>query len=74
MYIALDGEVVEIEGPRHKVSSDGIIRIGAETIYSVRDATDDEEQTWIMVVPPNSRLSTILNSTECLTMISKETY
>lgn len=52
VYIALDGGVVEIEGTRHEVSSDGVIRIGPDAIRSVRNDTDDEEQTWIMCGAP----------------------
>ena len=70
VYIALDGGVVEIEGTRHEVSSGGVVRIGPDTIRSVRNDTDAEEQTWIMCGAPNSGLSTTSDSTECL-MITK---
>lgn len=52
VYVALDGGHVEVEGTRHEVTPGGVVRIGPETVRSVRNESSDEEQTWIMVGAP----------------------
>jgi len=52
LYVALDGGHVRVEGTTHEVAPGGVVRVGPEAARSVRNETDDESQTWVMVGAP----------------------
>jgi uncharacterized cupin superfamily protein len=52
VYVSLDGGAVEIDGEVYDVAPGGVVRIGPEPIRSVRNESDDAEQTWVMFGAP----------------------
>ncbi len=52
VYVAFDGGCVQIDGKIYDVSPRGIVRIGPESVRSLRNETDDREQTWLMIGAP----------------------
>jgi uncharacterized cupin superfamily protein len=52
VYVALDGGHVRIGDRIHAVSRGGVVRVGPDPVRSVRNETDDETQTWVMVGAP----------------------
>lgn len=52
LYIALDGGQVQIDGGEYEVSPGSVVRIGPDTVRSVRNETAAETQTWIMCGAP----------------------
>jgi quercetin dioxygenase-like cupin family protein len=52
LYIALDGGHVRVDGTRYEVSAGGVVRLGPDVVRSVRNETQNEEQTWIMCGAP----------------------
>lgn len=52
VYVALDGGHVRIGESVHDVSPGGVVRIGPDSVRSVRNETDDESQTWLLFGAP----------------------
>jgi quercetin dioxygenase-like cupin family protein len=52
VYVALDGGHVQIGDRVHEVSPGGVVRVGPEPRRSVRNESDDETQTWVMLGAP----------------------
>ena len=52
LYIALDGGHVRVDETRYEVSAGDVVRLGPDVVRSVRNETQNEEQTWIMCGAP----------------------
>jgi quercetin dioxygenase-like cupin family protein len=52
LYIALDGGHLDVDEIRHEVPEGGVVRLGPDVVRSVRNESQNEEQTWIMCGAP----------------------
>lgn len=57
VYVALDGGIVDVPEETYAVGPGGVVRIGPESVRSVRNDTSDEHQTWVMFgAPPDGSI------------------
>lgn len=52
VYVALDGGHVAVDGEVRAVEPGGVVRVGPESVRSVRNESGDGSQTWVMVGAP----------------------
>lgn len=52
VYVALDGGLVEVGASVHEVPPRGLVRVGPAVVRSIRNPTDDADQTWLLFGAP----------------------
>ena len=52
VYVALDGGHVRIDGTTHEVPAGGVVRIGPESVRSIRNESAERTQTWLLFGAP----------------------